>query len=118
MERFTKEDRLRVFREWCASHGYSYEHHGFLDSGLTSYGVIETKRGGRYWVRASTKTFGEHDTVVVKSKSSVDRSGPNSIQILLNNQVVKGKIIGRYNLKEKYQKVHGKVKVPKEITYV
>lgn len=96
--RYTKEQRLEAFRAWCKENNYKYEHGGFIGVNDTIHGIIETKRGARYYVRARTKSSVELETVVVRSKQNTTYANPNSIRILINNQVLKGNVIGNYQL--------------------
>lgn len=98
--RYTKELKLKAFKKWLNENNYKYEHHGFVGMGDAPYGIIETKRGARYYVRGRTKSNVEYDTVIVRSKQNTTYANPNSIQIFMNNQVLKGKIIGNYQLNE------------------
>ena len=93
-------NHVSKIRDWSQKHGYEFEYKGKLDGGDTVFGVLKTKRGARYHVRASSQRDIVGSTVVARSSSSIPKADPNSIKILINNQVVKGKRIGYYNLKE------------------
>lgn len=100
-----KQKRVDSFNEWAKKNGYKLEIDGFLDADKTIYGVIETPRGARYFVRAFT--LSEHDypegkTIIVRSSKSANYSNPNSIKMLVNGQIVKGKKIGSYNYKKDF----------------
>lgn len=98
VSKFDRLDRLKAFMK---KKGFKYEHRGFLDGGDTVFGVMTAKRGGRYHVRASSRRDMQSNTVVVRSTKTTKFTQPNSIRILINNQVVKGKVIGRYTIPKK-----------------
>lgn len=94
-----KEKRQAFLQDFLKKQGMSYEHGGFLEGGDTVYGVMTTKRGAKFHVRAFGQRDWSNSTVVVRSSQTINRNpNPNSIKTLINNQVLKGKILGKYSI--------------------
>lgn len=71
----------------------SFELDGTLDGKETLYGVGETHRGGRYYMRFFyVRRYGVVN--VVRSKYTVSRCDANSIKSLINGQIIKGQLLG------------------------
>jgi len=98
VSKFDRLDRLKAFMK---KKGLKFEHQGYLEGGSVVHGVMTTKRGGRYYVRASSMRDQRSNTVVVRSTKTTKFTHPNSISLLINNQVLKGKVIGRYTIPKK-----------------
>ena len=68
----------------------SYDHWGVIDGGETLCGSIETSRGASYYIRFFyIRRFGV--IKVVRSKYNTGKCDANSIRVLINGQIVKGK---------------------------
>jgi len=96
-QRLTKKEKVRAVTDWMNAERYKFDFHSVFGLGNNQIsGVITTKRGAKYYVRAFFHTD-TGDVIIARSTQNTEHSHANAISFLINGQLLHGKRIGRFH---------------------